>query len=153
MWGTDLLGAPANRTFAARSSDIVVNRMITETEVLLTWRIACRGFLEKSGCMNFWRTSKKQRRKSIYGHLLFPVATGKGSTYETHVTGIYVFVTYITKIKSTLYRLLLKIFSFSTWNNADQIKPLIQRTPTGKLSTVACFKTLNTYDVYELWLT
>ena len=26
--------------------------------------------------------------------------------------------------------------------NADQIKPLIQRTPTGKLSTVACFKTL-----------
>ena len=34
------------------------------------------------------------------------------------------------------------IFSFSTCNYADQIKPLIQRTPTGRLSTVACFKTL-----------
>ena len=32
-------------------------------------------------------------------------------------------------------------FSFSTFNYADQIKPLIQRTPTGRLSTVACFKT------------
>ena len=38
---------------------------------------------------------------------------------------------YTTKIKSTLYRLLLKIFSFSTCNYADQIMPLIQRTPTG----------------------
>ena len=37
---------------------------------------------------------------------------------------------------------LVWIFSFSTGNYADQIKPLIQRTPTGGLSTVACFKTL-----------
>ena len=47
----------------------------------------------------------------------------------------------LNQIKSTLYRLLLKIFSSSTCNYADQIKPLIQRTPTGRLSTVACFKT------------
>ena len=53
-----------------------------------------------------------------------------------------ILVVYTTKIKSTLCRLLLKIFSFSTGNYADQIKPLIQRTPTGRLSTVACFKTL-----------
>ena len=47
-----------------------------------------------------------------------------------------------TKIKSTLYRLLLKIFSFSTCNYADQIKPLIQRTPTH-----GCF--LQNSDVFE----
>ena len=51
-----------------------------------------------------------------------------------------------TKIKSTLYRLLLKIFSFSFCNYADQIKPLIQSTATGRLSTVACFKTLEFHE-------
>ena len=57
-----------------------------------------------------------------------------------------ILVVYTTKIKSTLCRLLLKIFSFSTGNYADQIKPLIQRTPTGRLSTVACFKALPLWD-------
>ena len=53
-----------------------------------------------------------------------------------------ILVLYTTEVKSTLYRLLLKIFSFSTCFYANQIKPLIQRTPTERLSTVDCFKTL-----------
>ena len=35
-----------------------------------------------------------------------------------------------------------KYFSFSTCNYADQIKPLIQRAATRRLSSVACFKTV-----------
>ena len=37
---------------------------------------------------------------------------------------------------------LLKIFSFSTCNYADQTTVLMQRTPTGRLSMDACFKAL-----------
>ena len=55
--------------------------------------------------------------------------------------------TFSGTIVPALVSAFLKIFSFSTCNYADQIKPLIQRTPTGRLCTVACFKILELFQI------
>ena len=74
--------------------------------------------------------------KSIFFEKLEEEVSKRGGHFSAHSCAVD------RSLYRPLYRLLLKIFSFSTCNYADQIKPLVQRTPTGRLSTVACFKTL-----------
>ena len=110
----------------------------------------------KNSCSGpFLRISCFFRIICIYHHCVLyfaqPIVKANGTrvSISQPTTEFFSFIfLYTTKIKSTLYRLLLKIFSFSTCHYANQIKPLIQRTPTGRLSPVACFKTLEYFYTF-----